>query len=491
VNEQGVRALVVDDEFGIREGCRRILTEEGFEVTTASDGLEALEIFEKEPDYSFALVDLLMPRLGGLELIKRLRAMEPDLLLIIITAHATIDTAVEGTKQGAYSYIPKPFTPEELLLTIRNGLERQALALEAKRLREEREKRLLEVASERSKCGTILKCITDGLLVINLEKLVVLRNNAAARIFPTAAKQNVPFSISELEYPKIEELIDEVLRGDPGPRIVSRELAMGKNTYMVNLSPVIEPSAETSGAVAVLRDITELKKLETAKSMFVSMVAHELKNPLAATEGWLNLLLSGLVEHDPKEERHMIERSYLRVKTLRTLVSELLSITAIETGNFQLHRSTVEVASIVREVVEAARERAVGKGITLTLNELLPEKEKTALADREALLLVFSNLIDNAIKYTPERGTVTIQVSQNGMYVSVSVKDDGVGMKPEELDKIFDEFFRVKNEYTADIPGTGLGLSLAKRLVELHQGQISVDSTPGKGSIFKVGIPRS
>jgi signal transduction histidine kinase/DNA-binding response OmpR family regulator len=491
VNEQGVRALVVDDEFGIREGCRKILTEEGFEVTTAGDGLEALEIFEKEPNYSFALVDLLMPRLGGLELIKRLRAMEPDLLLIIITAHATIDTAVEGTKQGAYSYIPKPFTPEELLLTIRNGLERQALALEAKRLREEREKRLLEVASERSKCGTILKCITDGLLVINLEKLVVLRNNAAARIFPTAAKQDVPFSISELEYPKIEELIDEVLEGDPGPRIVSRELAMGKNTYMVNVSPVIEPSAETSGAVAVFRDITELKKLETAKSMFVSMVAHELKNPLAATEGWLNLLLSGLVGHDPKEERHMIERSYLRVKTLRTLVSELLSITAIETGNFQLHRSTVEMAGIVREAVEAARERAVGKGIALTLNELLPEKEKTALADREALLLVFSNLIDNAIKYTPERGTVTIQVSQNGMYVSVSVEDDGVGMKPEELDRIFDEFYRVKNEYTADIPGTGLGLSLAKRLVELHQGQICADSTPGKGSIFKVGIPRS
>jgi len=491
VNEQGIHALVVDDEFGIREGCRRILTEEGFQVTTASDGLEALEIFEKEPHYSFALVDLLMPRLGGLELIKRLRAMEPDLLLIIITAYATIDTAVEGTKQGAYSYIPKPFTPEELLLTIRNGLERQALALEAKRLREEREKRLLEVASERSKSGTILRCITDGLVVINLEKLVVLRNNAAARIFPTAAKQNVPFSITELEYPKIEELIDEVLGGDPGPRIVSRELAMGKNTYMVNLSPVIEPSGETSGAVAVFRDITELKKLETAKSMFVSMVAHELKNPLAATEGWLNLLLSGLVEHDPKEERHMIERSYLRVKTLRTLVSELLSITAIETGNFQLHRSTVEVAGIVREAVEAARERAVGKGIALTLNELLPEKEKTALADREALLLVFSNLIDNAIKYTPERGTVTIQVSQNGMYVSVSVKDDGVGMKPEELDRIFDEFYRVKNEYTSDIPGTGLGLSLAKRLVELHQGQICADSTPGKGSIFKVGIPRS
>jgi two-component system phosphate regulon sensor histidine kinase PhoR len=398
---------------------------------------------------------------------------------------------VEGTKQGAYSYIPKPFTPEELLLTIRNGLERQALSIEAKRLREEREKRLLEVASERSKSGTILKCITDGLLVINLEKLIVLRNNAAARIFSKTARQSVPFSLAELESPKIEELIDEVLGEAPGPRIVSRELAIGTNTYMVNVSPVIEPSGEASGAVAVFRDITELKKLETTKSMFVSMVAHELKNPLAATEGWLNLLLSGLVGNDPKEERHMIERSYLRVKTLRTLVSELLSITAIETGNFQLHRSNIDVAGIVHEAVEAARERAAAKGIALTLKELLPEKEKAALADREALLLIFSNLIDNAIKYTPEQGTVTIQVAQNGMYVSVSVKDDGVGMEPEELDRIFDEFYRVKNEYTADIPGTGLGLSLVKRLVELHQGQIFTDSTPGKGSIFKVGIPRS
>jgi len=491
MNDHGIRALIVDDELGIREGCRKILTEEGFEVTTACDGIEALEIFENDPHYSLALVDLLMPRLGGLELIKRLRALDPDLLLILITAYATIDTAVEGTKQGAYSYIPKPFTPEELLLAIRNGLERQALALEAKRLREEREKRLLEVASERSKCSTILKCITDGLLVINLEKLVVLRNNTAARIFPMASRQSVPFSLSELEYPKTDELIDEVLEGDPGPRIVSRELAIGKNTYMVNVSPVIEPGGETSGAVAVFRDITELKKLETAKSMFVSMVAHELKSPLAATEGWLNLLLSGLAGHDPEEERRMIERSHLRVRTLRILISELLSITAIETGNFELHRTSVDMVEIVREAVEAARENATDKGIDLTLNELLPEKEKTALADREALLLVFSNLIDNAIKYTAEQGKVTVQVAQTDLYATVSVQDTGIGMTHPELDKVFDEFYRVKNEHTADIAGTGLGLSLVKRLIELHQGQINAESTPGKGSIFKVEVPLS
>lgn len=491
MNGEKLHALVVDDELGIREGCRKVLSEEGFEITTASDGVEALEVFRGGGKYAVALVDLMMPRLGGLELLGRLRALDPDLLLIIITAHATIDTAVEGTKQGAYSYIPKPFTPDELMLTIRNGLERQSLALEAKRLREERERRLLEVASERSRCGTILKCITDGLLVVNREKLVVLRNNAAARILPKASKPNVPFSLATLEDPKIERLIDEIFEDDPGPRIVSRELDMGKNTFMVNISPVIEANGEISGAVAVFRDITELKKLEAAKSMFVSMVAHELKSPLAATEGWLNLLLSGLIKDDPKEARHVIERSFIRVKTLRTLVAELLNITAIETGNFQLHRSNVNVAAIAQQAVEAAGEKAKGKAIELALNDQSLDRTRTALADEEALVLIFSNLIDNAIKYTPQGGTIMVRLAQNGMYVSFSVKDTGIGMKAEELDKAFDEFYRIKNEDTLDIPGTGLGLSLVKRLVDLHQGQIEAESTPGAGSVFTVKIPLS
>jgi len=491
MNGEELRILVVDDEYGIREGCRKILTEEGFHVTTAVDGIEALEVFGRANQYSAALVDLMMPRLGGLELIGRLKEIDPDLLLIIITAYATIDTAVEGTKRGAYSYIPKPFTPDELMLTIRNGLERQALALEAKRLREERERRLLEVASERSRCGTILRCITDGLLVINQEKLVVLRNNAAARILPKASKLDVPFPLATLEDPKIEQVIDEIFEEDPGPRIVSRELDIGKSTFMLNISPVIEPNGETSGAVAVFRDITALKKLETAKSMFVSMVAHELKSPLAATEGWLNLLLSGLVKDDPKEARHVIERSYIRVNTLRNLVSELLSITAIETGNFQLHRSSVDVSAIARQAVEAAGEKAGSKAIDLALNNLSLDKAITALADEEALLLIFSNLIDNAVKYTPDGGTVTVRVAQNGMYVSVAVEDTGMGIKAEEMEKIFDEFYRIKSEDTVDIPGTGLGLSLVKRLVDLHQGQIEAESTAGAGSVFTVKIPLS
>jgi two-component system phosphate regulon sensor histidine kinase PhoR len=487
--ESPTRILVVDDEYGVREGCRKILTEEGYEVFTAEDGVAGLEKFEKTDGLAVMLVDMMMPRMGGLEMLKRIRQLDSEVVVIIITAHATIDSAVEGTKQGAYSYIPKPFTPDELLLTIRNGLERQALSREARRLREERERRLLEVTSERSRSNTIIKCMTDGVLVINFEKLIVLRNAAAAHILPDSAARSLPFPLQELESTEVRELIAGVLDGSREPQIVSREICLGKQTYMVNVSPVLEQGPEVSGAVAVFRDITELKKLETAKSMFVSMVAHEVKNPLAATEGWLSLLLNGLAKHDPAEERHMIERSLLRIRTLRTLVNELLNLTAIETGNFTLRRAPVDLPAVVREAVEACREKAAEKQIKISLGDIPAAASEKVLADRDALMMIVTNLVDNAVKYTPEKGKVIVALGRSGLYLAVRVRDTGIGMSAEEAERVFDEFYRAKNEYTANVPGTGLGLSLAKRLAEMHHGRIDVSSNPGKGSVFTLSLP--
>ena len=182
----------------------------------------------------------------------------------------------------------------------------------------------------------------------------------------------------------------------------------------------------------------------------------------------------------------MIQRSLIRIRTLRTLVTELLNLTAIETGNFTLRRSPVEVAQVAADAVEANREKSQEKQIQLSFTAGAREK---ALADREALLMVFSNLIDNAIKYTPEGGHVGVHVSHDGLYVKVTVRDDGIGMDPGDKDKAFDEFYRAKNDFTANVPGTGLGLSLVKRLTELHQGRVSVASSPGAGSEFSVHLP--
>jgi len=484
---RAARILVVDDELGVREGCRKILASEGYEVITAGDGKAGLEQFGERGPFDVLLVDLQMPRMSGLELMQEIRARDPDIVPIIITAHATLDTAVEGTRQGAYSYIPKPFTPDELLLAIKNGLEKRALSLEARRLRDERERRLLEVASERSRSNTILAAMTDGVLVINLEKLVVLRNNAAARILPDCAGRALPFPLQEIESADVREIVHVVIDSPGGFMILSRQIPLGASTYMVNVSPIIEPGGETSGAVAVFSDVTELAKLDTAKSMFVSLVAHEVKSPLAATEGWLNLVLSGMLKSDPVEERRMLERAQLRVKTLRALVSELISLSAIQTGKFSLTRAPIEVSEAVGRAVETGRESAASRGIRVELQD--DGGGARVLADREALVMIFSNLVENAVKYSRDGGEVRVRISRDGMYVGVSVRDRGIGISPEDCGKIFDEFYRARTEETAAIPGTGLGLSLVRRLAELHQGTVGVSSELGVGSEFTVRLP--
>ena len=496
----GVRILVVDDELGMREGCRKILTSEGYQVEVAEDGVAGLELFKKCGDFAVALVDLKMPRMSGIELIEHLRALDEDVVIFVITAYATIDTAVEATRRGAYGYIPKPFTPDELLLPVRNGLDRRTLSMEAKRLREERERRLLELAVERSKSSTIISCMTDGVLVINRDRQIVLRNAAATRILPDCADAPrgvsrrvpaapLPAPMERLGCPELQALMEDALSSGPGPMIASREVVLDRCTYMVNASPVREPTGEVSGAVVVLRDITALKKLEVAKSMFISMVAHEVKSPLAAIEGQLMAVLSGVAKANADQERNMLERALLRARTLRTMVSDLLNLTAMETGNFVIKRSPLDLRKVMADVVESHRERADAKHIELVLAENGTGADGFVLADHDSIFMVLSNLVDNAIKYTPEHGHVNVRIDHEGICVRVSVRDDGIGMTAEEKDSVFDEFYRAKNRYTVHVPGTGLGLTLVKRLVDMHQGKVTVQSEPGKGSTFTISLP--
>ena len=488
MKEENPRILVVDDELGMREGCRKVLASEGYDVETADDGLAGLELFKKRGDFAGALIDLKMPRMGGIELIERIRDYDKDAVLLVITAYATIQTAVEATKCGADGYVPKPFTPDELLLPLRSSLEKRALSIEMNGLREEREKRLLELAFERSKSKTIINCMADGVLVVNRDRQIVLRNAAAARIVAECAPLPARAApLNALECAPLREFLEEMLGTGSTPAIVSKEITFGKYVYMVNASLVVEPNGEILGAVAVLRDITALKKLETAKAMFVSMVAHEVKNPLAAIEGYLNVILSGLAGEDPERDRQMMRRALVRAKTLRTMISELMSLTALETGNFVIKRSPLDLDEIVAEAVESCKEKATEKKIELSLN--CNGGVEQVLADKKAMLSIFTNLIDNAIKYTPDKGHVGVRVDRDNLYAKVTVRDDGIGMTEEEKGKVFDEFFRAKNEYTARVAGTGLGLSVVKRLADMHQGRITVETSPGKGSTFTVYLP--
>ncbi len=489
MEDQKVRILVVDDEFGMREGCRKVLTSEGYEVETAEDGVAALELFKEDKEFAVALIDLKMPRMGGMELIEEIIKHDKDIVLLVITAYATIGTAVEATKKGAYGYIPKPFTPGELLIPIRNGLEKRELSLRSRKLQQERDEKLLEVAYERSKGSTIIKCMSDGVIVVNREGNIVLTNTTINRLIPECT--NIPnlAPLNTLKSKDVVAVITEILSSGSSPKIVSKEILREESTYMVNASPLVNNNGEMLGAVAILRDISELKKLEATKATFISMVSHEVTSHLGAIEGYLNLLLSDEENSFTEENRKMMERMGLRAKALRTMVSDLMDISAIETGRFSIKRVPLTLSESVDEVFQICIEKAESKKIELKYNYSDSLRELKILADKDALLTILRNLIDNAIKYTPEGGHVSINMLQDGKYIKVSVADNGIGMSLEEKNKIFEEFYRVKNKYTSSIPGSGLGLSLVKRLLGMHEGKILVESTSGEGSVFTIILP--
>lgn len=486
-----LKILVVDDEYGIRESCRKVLTFEGYAVVTANDGIEGLAAFKTDGGFAAALIDLKMPRMDGLELVEHLRAIDEHAVLLIITAYASIETAVEATKRGAFGYVTKPFTPAELLIPVRQGLKMRRLALDAKRLRAERQARLLEAVRERSQSSTIIQCLSDALLVVNLERQVVLFNETAAALVTGLAGKRPPFGLEEAGCEPLRQLLLETLGGPAGPRIVSREIALNGQSFMVNASPVIEPEGAIIGAVALLRDISELKSLEMAKSMFVSMVAHELKNPLAAIEGYLKLIVDGDAGDRLEQFRDCLERVLLRTEALRELVSDLMTLQGIQTGRIELSRAPMALAAVLNDCVTAAMDKAALKDIAIHFDGDETTQPTHVLADRNAIASVFANLIDNAIKYTPAGGTVRVTIDQGPDQVAISVADTGIGIAPEHEQAVFEEFFRVRDRHTAAIPGTGLGLCVVKHFVELHHGRIFLRSVPGQGSRFDVILPAS
>lgn len=482
----GQRVLVVDDEFGIREGCRRVLEADGYVAETAGNGEEGLALFDERGDFDAVLVDLKMPTMSGLELIEEIRARDEDVVVLVITAYGAVDTAVEATRRGAHDYVQKPFTPEELLLPLLNGLEQQRLRRDAQRLHDERARRLLELAAERSKSTSIIECMTDPVIVVNCDGQIVLRNAAARQAVPGCEAVHFPTPLCVLELPQLEAIVGQALDATAGPLVVSRELAIGDRTFLVHASRVREPNDGPLGAVAVFRDITELKDLAVSKAMFVSMVAHEVKRPLGLIEEYLAEIEAA---GEPQEARELADKARTRAVALRTMVGALTNLAAVETGHFVLTRAPLDLADVVAEAVEQCRDEAKPKGIELTFQADEAGPHQRVLADREAMVSVLTNLIDNAIKYTAPGGRVVVRVARSSLYARVSVEDNGIGMSQEDQAHVFDEFFRVRSEQTADTPGTGLGLTLAKRLVDRHHGTISVESEPGKGSTFEVRLP--
>ncbi|MBW1782766.1 MAG: response regulator [Deltaproteobacteria bacterium] len=482
-----INILVVDDEKAIREGCHRVLTGKGYAVHTAENGQIALDILPQKP-IDIILLDLKMPVMGGEELLEIIRETHPDIPVIIITGHGTVDTAVVCMKSGAYDFVTKPFQIDQFLLTITRAAEKRRLAQKALQLKEENIRNLYDLDLEKSRLKTIINRMANGVMVTNRNLEVVLHNPALMRLMEISSQPEGPTPITGII--KDASLIDtlkQILNGETAQEeSISQEIQVGKNALRAISAPALGPNKAVAGTVTVLEDITTFKQLDEMKSDFVNMVAHELRSPLVSIRQLNSVLLEGLAGPLEEKQQEFVQKGMNKIDSLLELINDLLDVAKIEAGKYVQHQVPTDMDRIIKETVALMEPRALEQGIRLTLS---CEGLKPVLADPKNMEEIINNLVTNAINYSPEGGRITITARGLGEYMEIRVEDTGVGISPEELPKIFDKFYRVKHPKTRQVMGTGLGLAIVKGVIEAHHGTIEVESVVNKGTAFRVLLP--
>jgi two-component system sensor histidine kinase/response regulator len=364
-----LQVVMVDDEEALCRGVRRII--ERYKVHVADvlvDAAYTFRYFTSGEDYlvylseggevDLLLLDLKLPGVGGMDVLDAMSSQGRQVLTIMITAYATFETAVKATKLGAYDFLAKPFTPDELRYALRKATSQLILSKQALRLAEE--------------------------------------------------KRQVRFN-------------------------------------------------------------------------FISVLAHELKAPLNAVEGYLNILRT--TEED--QNLQMVERSIVRVDGMKKLIGDLLDLTRIESGQRERIIKRLDLGALARASMELFAVDAERRGIGMALDA---DGGVELLADAGEAEIVFNNLVSNAVKYNRDGGQVTVAIRRKGDAVRISVTDTGIGLSQDEAGKLFNEFTRIKNEHTVKILGSGLGLSTVRKIANMYDGEATVKSEPGVGSTFTVTL---
>jgi len=364
-----LKVVMVDDEEALCLGVRRIiqkykvhvpdvLVDADYEFRYFTSGEDFLVFLSEGGEVDLLLLDLKLPGLGGMDVLDELSSQGREVLTIMITAYATFETAVKATKLGAYDFLAKPFTPDEMRYALRKATSQLILSKQALKLAEE--------------------------------------------------KRQVRFN-------------------------------------------------------------------------FISVLAHELKAPLNAVEGYLNILAT--TEAD--QNLQMVERSIVRVDGMKKLIGDLLDLTRIESGQRERAIKRLDLRELAKASMELFAVDAERRGITMDLEA---DAGAELYADAGEAEIVLNNLISNAVKYNRDGGSVTIKLQRKGTTMRIAVTDTGIGLAPEEAAKLFNEFTRIKNEHTVKILGSGLGLSTVRKIANMYDGDAEVKSEPGVGSTFTVTL---
>jgi two-component system, OmpR family, phosphate regulon sensor histidine kinase PhoR len=347
------------------------------------------------------------------------------------------------------------------------------------------------LSGERNRSSAILRSMVEGVAVVDADEKLVFCNRAFSEVWnlDSAAIEGRPV-IEAVRNSDLLGLIRRALRGEEGLR---SDVVIGivqHRSFSVTAAPVqaLEGAlagGKPSGAVVVLHDVTELRRLERVRHDFVANVSHEFKTPLTAIQGFAETLLSGALE-DPGNNRRFLEIIRDHATRLAVLTDDLLKLARIEAGKLEVQFGPVQLADVIERCAETALLKANRKQIALETD--VPPNLPAVYGDASLLRDVVQNLVDNAIQYTPEGGRVRISATVGAREAVVTVDDTGIGIPLTEQERIFERFYRVDAARSREAGGTGLGLSIAKHIVEAHGGRLWVESEVGHGSKFSFSV---
>jgi len=346
-----------------------------------------------------------------------------------------------------------------------------------------------QIAGRESGTQTILGAMQDGLLVVDARSRIMLMNRPFEKLFELRDPAvGVPL-IEAVRHATLDELIVETLRTG---EVMRSELSVadsrthGERHIEVSAVPIKKADDETSGAVVLFHDITELKQLDQIRREFVANVSHELRTPLSILRGYVEVLLD-----EPETSREELTRILSIMerhsKRLRRLVDDLLSLAQLESSQATLELSVVRVDELFNNLIRDWKEKLATKNLKVIV-DLTPEAF-TLHADGTRLEEVLHNLLDNAVKFSRENGQIHLQAVRRDSEMVLSVADHGLGIGKEHLPRIFERFYRADKARSRELGGTGLGLAIVKHIAQLHGGRVEAESEPGRGTTIRVVLP--
>jgi|WetSurMetagenome_2_1015567.scaffolds.fasta_scaffold17789_3 two-component system, OmpR family, phosphate regulon sensor histidine kinase PhoR len=480
------RILVVDDEPGIRSGVGEILALEGYTVDTADCGRAAQELVSGT-SYDVMFLDYRLPDVDGLTLFQSIRQKSPRTMTCMITAYANIETAIFATRQGIDIFLPKPFSPDDLISTVDTLLGTKKLRDEAERLRLAHEASLRQLASEQSQTHSLVASLRDGVLVVNRQGEIALANRSMEEILGIDSGKLLRTQVSSA---LAEGVLAPALAAfsPDSPASVVFEAEAGLKRLFVTVSGFYDETGGLLGRIVTAVDITAVRRMAVEKARFTRTLVHELRAPLTALKSIVEVMRDRSLGNDLDPYMSFLARADERIDGLGELISDLLSLSRIEhEGAVQAPAGPTKIAPAVYEAAELWKDRAAAASVTLEVD--LASDLPALAVSAEDLSTILTNLVGNALKYNRPGGNVCIGGVRTSEGLEIAVRDTGIGIDPANLARIGEEFFREKRSETKGIEGNGLGLAIVKRLIDRAAGRLRITSAPGSGSEFRVIFP--